>query len=79
MIFSTKVQSQECCQWSEYFDSIECGLRQSGDQLLFNDIRSSEWTIGINNRISVNYENIYITWWKAEISTVSGNCSSLNL
>lgn len=77
VILNGMVQSQDCCIWSEYFDSLECGLRQSGDQLLFTDIRTSNWTFGISNRLQVEYTNVYVTWWRVELDPVSGSWRDL--
>lgn len=65
------VQSQNNCQWSEHLDSLECGLRESGDQLLFLDNRTSEWTFGIYNSLSLDYSNVNITWWRVDLASVS--------
>lgn len=71
LILNSIVQSQNQCEWSENYTRQECGFRQSGDQLLFNDILSSNWTVEINNRLRVAYANINTTWWRVELSPVS--------
>lgn len=75
VLINSIVESQDCCQWSSTFDSIECGLRQPEDSLLFNDVRTSNWTLGIQNRLDVQYQNVHVSWWRAELPTVI-NCDS---
>lgn len=68
LILNSIARGQDDCKWSENYESVECGVRQSGDQLLFNDISSSNWTFGIPNRLDIDYVNINITWWRVELS-----------
>lgn len=66
------IHSQD--QWSNVWESLEGGERQfgeSGDKLLFRDNRTSKWSFGISNMLSLEYTNVNITWWKVDLSPVS--------
>lgn len=59
------------CEWLESSDNLQCGIREAGDQLLFNDTRQATWAVGFQNRFSIDYSNTNITAWNVELTSVS--------
>lgn len=63
------VQGNDCECFSSW-KTYGIGRREPGDQLLFREIRSSNWTTIINHNMNFAYSNTNITAWELGMAPV---------
>lgn len=72
-------ESEVECECTSSWVSWRIGRRQPGDQLLFRDVKSSNWTVPRAHEITFAYENTNITLWEIGMAPVRKNIENMDI